>query len=120
MAKTTSTRPQAGGDGARLDAHVPALQAVTVHQAFFPATPKSDALFAVQAGVPLSDALDQLTVLIGVAENSAMDVAICVSNGGEANGAWAPVHLLTFAHALTQSIHRGYVEAQRVARAQGE
>lgn len=120
MAKTTSNRPQAGGDGARLHALAPTLQAVTVHQAFFPAMPKSDALSAVQAGVPLSDALDQLSLLIGAAENSAMDVAICVANGGEANGAWAPVHLLTFAHALTKSIHRGLVAAQRAARSQGE
>ena len=120
MPKNTSNRPQAGGEHSRLESAAAELQAVTTHQAFFPATPKSDHLFAVQAGIPLNDALEQLTLLIGVAENSAMDVAICVGNGGEANGAWAPVHLLTFAHALTQSIHRGYVEAQRVARSQGE
>ena len=120
MPKNTSNRPQVGGDSSRVDSLAPALQAVTTHQAFFPSTPKADELFAVQAGVPLSDALDQLTMLIGVAENAAMDVAICTGNGGEANGAWAPVHLLTFARALTQSIHSGFVEAQRAARSQGE
>ena len=120
MPKNTNNRPQAGGDNSRLDSPAPALQAVTTHQAFFRSTPKSNELFAVQAGIPLNDALDQLTMLMGAAENSAMDVAICVSNGGEANGAWAPVHLLTFAHALTKSIHRGLIEAQRVARSQGE
>ena len=120
MAKTTSNRPQAGGENSRLESAAAELQAVTTHQAFFPATPKSDHLFAVQAGIPLNDALDQLTMLIGAAENSAMDVAICVGNGGEANGVWAPVHLQAFAQALTQSIHRVYVEAQRGARSQGE
>lgn len=120
MPKNTSNRPQAGGEHSRLESTAPALQAVTTHQAFFPSTPQSDQLFAVQAGIPLNDALEQLTLLIGAAENSAMDVAICVSNGGEANGAWAPVHLLTFARALTQSIHSGFVEAQRAARSQGE
>lgn len=120
MPKNTSNRPQAGGEHSRLESTAPALQAVTTHQAFFPSTPQSDQLFAVQAGIPLNDALEQLTLLIGVAENSAMDVAICVGNGGEANGAWAPVHLLTFARALTQSIHRGFAEAQHAAGSQGE
>lgn len=120
MPKTTNNRPRAGGDGARLHSPAPALPAVTTHQEFFPANPKFDPLFVVREGVPLSDALDQLKVLIYAAENSAMGIAMSVNNGGEANGAWAPVHLLTFARALTQSIHRGFVTAERAARSQGE
>lgn len=83
MPKTTSNRPQAGGDCARLDSLAPALQAITTHQAFFPSIPKADELFfAVQA--------------------------------------WASVHLLTFARALTQSIHRGFAEPARATCSQGE
>lgn len=120
MPKNTSNRPQAGGENSRLDSAAPALQAVTTHQAFCPSTPQSGWIFAVQPGVPLHLALEQLMSLLATAENAATDLAICIDNDGSPNDQWAPVRLLEFALALAESIHRGLVEAQRAARSQGE
>lgn len=115
MARTNTTRPvQAAGEAARLHSPAAALQAVTAHHPFFPvgASGSSGHLFAVQAGVPLHDALDNLTMLIGAAQHSATDVAACVDRDGDASGTWVPIHLLTLALALTQSIHQGLNDAQ--------
>lgn len=77
MPKNTDNRPQAGGENSRLEPAAPAVQAVTKHQAFFPSTSKSDQLFAVQAGIPLNDALEQLTLLILAAKTQDDQITFC-------------------------------------------
>ena len=82
-------------------------QAVTAHQAF---SMGGAELFAVQAGVPLSDALQTLRILIGSAGAAVADVAAAIEDGG-AVAPWATAHLLDAAYALTASIHAGLDQA---------
>ena len=70
-------------------------------------------LFAVQAGVPLSAAMDDLSLLIGTAQAAARQVAVNAESCDDPGAAWAPVYLLEMAHALQCSIHSGLLEAQR-------
>lgn len=91
-------------------------KAVTAHRSF--ALGGHVDLFAVQAGVPLTDALNNLASLIGCANATITDGAW--KNEGEAVP-WAAAHLLDAAYALTEAIHRGLNDAMRAdpASAQG-
>lgn len=86
------------------------VTAVTVHKSF---SFGASELFAVQAGVPLSDAMDDLSLLIGTAQAAARLGAVNAESGDDPGAAWAPVYLLEMAHALQRSIHSGLLEAQR-------
>ena len=82
--------------------------AVTEQYGFLPATIKGEYLFSVQAGIPLSDAFDQLTVLLSAAHSSVEDVATAIGAGEEPQSPWAAAHLMSFAYALVQSMHLGH------------
>lgn len=68
------------------------------------------ALFSVNAGIPLGDAFDQLGVLLSSAQEVTEALATAAENSTERSPYWAPVHLLTFADALVQAMHTGYLE----------
>ena len=77
-------------------------------------------LFAVQAGVPLSDAMDALGVLLDTAEAATLGAAEAVGGGQDCSGSvWAVQHLLQMARALNSSIQSGFVAAQRGNDASG-
>ena len=82
--------------------------AVTAQYDFYPATFEGKNLFSVRAGVPLSDALDQLSSLMSSSIASVENLA-CENDADAIPGAlWQSVHLVNFAYALVQSIHRGH------------
>jgi len=91
-------------------------QAVTAHRSF--ALGGHIDLFAVQAGVPLTDALNNLASLIGCANATITDGAWSKEDRAVP---WAAAHLLEAAYALTEAIHRGLNDAMRAdaASAQG-
>lgn len=77
---------------------------VTVHQ---PLTLGADGIFAVQGGIPISDAMDAMALLLSTARGAACDTAK-TCNDNEASGtAWAVEHLLALAEALNSSMHSG-------------
>ena len=77
-------------------------------------------LFAVQAGVPLSEAMDALGVLLDTAEAATLGAAEAVGGGQDCSGSvWAVQHLLQMARALNSSIQSGFVAAQRGDDASG-
>ena len=77
-------------------------------------------LFAVQAGVPLSEAMDALGVLLDTAEAATLGAAEAVGGGQDCSGSvWAVQHLLQMARALNSSIQSGVVAAQRSNDASG-
>lgn len=77
-------------------------------------------LFAVQAGVPLSEAMDALGVLLDTAEAATLGAAEAVGGGQDCSGSvWAVQHLLQMARALNSSIQSGFVAAQRGNDASG-
>lgn len=88
-------------------------QAVTAHQAF---SMGGAELFAVQAGVPLLNALETLRILIGSAGAAVVDVAAAIEDGG-AVAPWGTAHMLDAAYALTASIHAGLDKACEVGSA---
>lgn len=87
-------------------------QAVTAHRSF--ALGGHVELFAVQAGVPLDDALNNLSLLIGCANATITDGAW---SNEDAAVPWAAAHLLEAAHALTVAIHEGFNDAKRAGAA---
>ena len=91
-------------------------KAVTTHRSF--ALGGHVDLFAVQAGVPLKDALNNLASLIGCANATITDGAW---SNEDAAVPWAAAHLLEAAYALTDAIHGGLNDAMRAdpASAQG-
>lgn len=97
---TTTKAPAAG---------LAIAQAVTAHQPFcmggFPE------LFAVQSGVPLSNALQTLSLLIGAAGASVADIALTIGEGDKPDAPWAIAHVLDAASALTASIQAGFDQA---------
>lgn len=82
---------------------------VTVHQ---PVGLGSDALFAVQGGAPLGDALDAMALLLSTAHDVAFQVATAGGAANSSGPAWAAEHLLAMARALNRSIHVGLMEYQ--------
>ena len=86
----------------------PAAGAVTAHYDFYPATSKGEKLFSVRAGIPLSDALDQLSVLMS-SSIATVEALACKDDTDSIPGAlWESVHLMNFTYALVQSIHTGH------------
>ena len=73
----------------------------------------SKAVFSVNEGVSLDDAFGQLGILLSAAQEVAEALASAAENSNECGAYWAPVHLLTFADALVQSMHTGYAEGQK-------
>ena len=71
---------------------------------------KAQDLFSVRAGVPLSDAFDQLSSLVS-ASICTLDNLACQCNDAEGvpGALWQSVHLLNFSQALIQSIHGGHM-----------
>ena len=85
-----------------------------------PVTLGTDGLFAVQAGVPLSEAMDALGVLLDTAEAATLGAAEAGGNGQDCTGSiWAVQHLLQMARALNSSIQSGFVASQRGNGAKG-
>ncbi len=79
-----------------------------------------DGLFAVQAGVPLSEAMGALSVLLDTAEAATLGAAEAGGGGQDCSGSvWAVKHLLQMARALNSSIQSGFVAAQRGNDASG-
>ena len=83
---------------------------VTVHQ---PVALGVDNLFAVQGGIPLSDAMDAMSLLLSTARGAACEMAQTCSDNDASGSAWALEHLLALAQALTISIHGGLNAGQR-------
>jgi hypothetical protein len=86
----------------------PAAGAVTAQYDFWPATNKGENLFSVRAGIPLSDAFDQLSYLMS-SSIASVETLACEKDTDTIPGAlWQSVHLMNFAYALVQSIHGGH------------
>lgn len=98
-------------------AHTPDLaQAVTVHKPFLTGL---HGVFAVQAGVPMDAAFDDLSLLVSAARDAAADLAQLLgdsnppsSNAG-ASLTWPIVYLLDMADALQSSMSLGLSAARR-------
>lgn len=80
--------------------------AVTARYDFFNATPDGKNLFSVNAGIPLSDAFDQLSILLSASESAIESAAEDSSNGPSAH--FAAVHTINFTYALVQAMHAGF------------
>lgn len=92
----TATQTAAGAAGA-----------VTAQYDFCNATFEGGKLFSVRAGVPLSEAFEQLGMLIASAQ-SAIEGAVENSVQSDApTGERCAVTVLEFAYALTQAMHQG-------------
>lgn len=80
---------------------------------FFTANGK--ALFSVNEGVPMSDAFDKLSILLSSAQEAVEALATSSEDATETGTHWVPAHLLTFAYALVQSMHNGYMQGEEMA-----
>ena len=90
---------------------------VTVHR---PVALGTNGLFAVQAGVSLSEAMYAFGVLQDKAEAATLGAAEAGGGGQDCSGSvWAVQHLLQMARALNSSIQSGFVAAQRGDDASG-
>lgn len=83
---------------------------VTVHE---PVSLGVEGLFAVQGGIPLSDAMDAMALLLSTARGGACEMAQTCSDNDASGTAWALEHLLALAQALNTSIHSGLNAGQR-------
>lgn len=72
--------------------------AVTASYDFHNASSNRDQLFSVRAGIPISDAFDQLSLLVATAESAVSEL----EDGGACAGL-----ILEFTYALVQSMHKG-------------
>ena len=84
-------------------------EAVTAQYDFHPASTSGDKLFSVRAGIPLSDAFTELSVLVS-SSIASIDVMACECKDSEdiPGALWQSVHLLNFSYALIQSMHVGH------------
>lgn len=88
-------------------------RAVTAQYDFCPATANGDKLFSVRAGIPLSDAFNELSLLLA-ASQSAVEGSVTAANAGDVPDAqWAAVHLMNFTYALVQAMHKGLNDSER-------
>lgn len=98
---------------ARTDkAPAPAAQAVTAHQPF---SIGFSNLFAVQPGIPLANAFEELSLLVTTARDAAASLAMEVegsSHGIEPCSVWPIAYLLDMANALQSSMDAGLKAAQ--------
>lgn len=85
-------------------------QAVTAQYDFLPCTESGDPLFSVRAGIPLDDALDQLSLMFG----STVDAVELLTSEKETQnipGALrSSVHMMSAQYALIQAIHNGLIQ----------
>lgn len=81
--------------------------AVTSQYDFHPATQEGTKMFSVRAGIPLTDAFNELSLLLG-ASHSAIESA-AVGGGDGTDPQWSVVHLMDFSYALVQAMHHGLV-----------
>jgi hypothetical protein len=88
-------------------------QAVTVQSDFWNATPNADKLFSVRGGIPLSDAFDQLSLLLAASKSAVDDVCTTVSQDAVPQSQWAASHMLEFSYALVQAMHSGLIEHEK-------
>ena len=79
-------------------------------------TPNGKALFSVNEGIPMSQAFDQLSLLLSSAQGTVEALAVSSEDTSETGAHWASAHLLTFAYALVQSMHKGHVESQNISK----
>lgn len=86
--------------------------AVTAQYDFCPATSKGENLFSVRAGIPLSDAFDQLSSLMSSSIASIETLAHEEDTDATPGALWQSVHLMNFAYALVQSMHKGHNAAR--------
>ena len=82
--------------------------AVTAQYDFCRANRNGDCLFAIRAGVPLSDAFDKLSLLVANASNVMESVAATASADELPCSAHAAMELLDVAYALVQAMHSGH------------
>ena len=88
--------------------------AVTAQYDFCPATPDGEKLFSVRAGIPLHDAFNQLTLLLGSSIASVEVAATECANSDAVPGVlWQSVHLLNVTNALVQSMHQGVINHEK-------
>lgn len=90
----------------------PAAGAVTAQYDFCPATSEGENLFSVRAGIPLSDALDQLSLLLSSSIASIETLASEKDTVAIPGALWQSVHLLNSCYALVRSIHQGHNTAK--------
>ena len=81
----------------------------TVSRPFKGAAPDFGKLFAVQAGVPVLDAMEHASTLLDTALNSARDLAM----DGDDHKPWAVVYLLESTLALVNASVNGMLEAKQ-------
>lgn len=96
-------------------------QAVTAQYDFYPVECGGEPLFSVRAGIPLGDALDQLSTMAS-ATNEAIELLAVEEGNDYIHGAlWQSVLLNKFQFALIQAIHDGYRNQHRaIANMEGE
>jgi len=91
---------------------LPMAGAVTSHYDFHPATASGEKLFSVRAGIPLSDAFNDLSMLLK-ASMASIDLIACEcpdQPDGIPAALWNSIHLMNFSYALIQSMHTGHVD----------
>ncbi len=59
----------------------------------FDATPYNGKLFSVNAGIPLSDAFDQLTMLLEASQLAIADIGFAVDSGEKPQSQWGAAYL---------------------------
>ncbi len=96
------------------------IEAVTVEHGFFPATSDGDHLFSVRAGIPLSDAFDQLTMMLGSSIDS-IELLVREKDVDSIPGSlWQSVHFLKMNYALIEAMHSGHNEHVKAANEKGQ
>jgi hypothetical protein len=87
--------------------------AVTQQYDFLNTNSEGDKLFSVRGGIPLTDAFDQLSLLI--AQGQSVVEAGSVTSDADAvpDITHAAAQLLELAYALTQAMHNGLIQHQK-------
>lgn len=83
--------------------------AVTAQYDFCNVNPEGKMLFSVRGGIPLGDAFNQLSVLMG-STMGALDQIACDQDAESAHGAlWQSIHMMELSFAVVQAMHGGFV-----------
>lgn len=80
---------------------------VTKQYDFMPTNGPSENLFSVRGGVPLSDAFNQLSVLMSSTMGALNQLALDDDTDGIPAALWQSIHVMEFTFALVQSMHQG-------------
>lgn len=83
------------------------IRPVTCLHHFHKVNGDGDTLFSVRQGVPMRDAFDHLTSLLGAAQAGAENIAVLDNVERVPGAAWGVYHLLGLAFELTQAMHHG-------------